>query len=208
MTLRDGFLAGQLAQSRAAFTNHCRYRPSHPNPARVYTCWQPGGQMNMTGSGLLVVGTMIVVIPIIVGVTFFFRHHRSEMASTQAAEAEFQRLRARFGDQLPLLDMRERRPITDVRASQASARLRSFHTVIFDTRGARRIVRITVPYWFGRLFGRGAGFRWLGQLTFLDDTEFDPEPIQLSLDQVERHGPGLMVDYRHSSGGQFIAWVE
>ena len=124
--------------------------------------------MNMTGSGLLVVGvgTMIVVIPIIVGVTFFFRHHSSEMASTQSAEAEFQRLRARFGDQLPLLDMRERRPITDVRASQAIARLRSFHTVIFDTRCARRIVRITVPYWFGRLFGRGAGFRWLGELTF------------------------------------------
>ena len=122
----------------------------------------------MTGSGLLVVGvgTMIVVIPIIVGVTFFFRHHRSEMASTQAAEAEFQRLRARFAGQLPLLDMRERRPIIDGRASQASARLRSFHTVIFDTRGARRIVRITVPYWFGRLFGRGAGFRWLGELTF------------------------------------------
>ena len=51
-------------------------------------------------------------------------------------------------------------------------------------------------------------FRWLGQLTFLDDTEFDPEPIQLSLAQVERHGPGLVVDYRHPSGGQFIAWVE
>ena len=69
-------------------------------------------------------------------------------------------------------------------------------------------MRITVPYRFARLFGRGAGFRWLGELTFLDDTEFDPESIQLSLAQVERHGPGLMVDYRHPSGGQFIAWVE
>src|SRR5712691_9471823 len=145
--------------SRPSVYQSCRYRPSYPKSARVYTCWQPGGQMNMTESGLLVVGTMIVVIPIIVGVTFFFRHHRSEMVSIQVAEAEFQRLRARFGDQLPLLDMRERRPITDVRASQASARLRSFHTVIFDTRGARRIVRITVPYWFGRLFGRGAAWR-------------------------------------------------
>jgi len=40
------------------------------NPDWVYTCWQPGSQMNMTGSGLLVagVGTMIVAIPIIVGV--------------------------------------------------------------------------------------------------------------------------------------------
>ena len=79
--------------------------------------------------------------------------------------------------------------------------------MIFDTRGGERLVRITVPYRFGRLFGRG-GFRWLGQLTFLDDTEFDPEPIQLSLDQVARRGPGLIVDYRHPNGGQFIAWVE
>ena len=38
--------------------------------------------------------------------------------------------------------------------------------------------------------------------------EFDPEPIQLMIEQVERHGPGLMVDYRHPSGGQFLAWVE
>ena len=79
--------------------------------------------------------------------------------------------------------------------------------MIFDTRAGARLVHITVPYRFGRLFGR-RDFRWLGQLTFLDDTEFDPEPIQLSLDQVARRGPGLIVDYRHPSGGQFIAWVE
>ena len=48
----------------------------------------------------------------------------------------------------------------------------------------------------------------LRQLTFLDDTEFDPEAIRLSLDRIERHGPGLIVDYRHSSGGQFIAWTQ
>jgi hypothetical protein len=104
--------------------------------------------------------------------------------------------------------MRERRPIAEVSASQTPARLHSFHTVIFDTRGDQRMVRITVPYRVGRLFGRSAGFRWLGELTFLDDTEFDPEPIQLALDQIERHGPGLIVDYRRPSGGQFIAWVD
>jgi hypothetical protein len=30
----------------------------------------------------------------------------------------------------------------------------------------------------------------------------------LLVDQIERHGPGLIADYRHPSGGQFIAWVE
>ena len=81
--------------------------------------------------------------------------------------------------------------------------------VIFDTCGGQRLVRITVPYWFGRLFARHSGeFRWLGEVTFLDDTEFDPEPIRLSLDRIQRHWPGLIVYYRHASGGQFITWVE
>ena len=93
--------------------------------------------------------------------------------------------------------------------SQGVAPLRTFRTVIFDTRGAQRIVRIAVPYWFARRFaGRDGEFRWLGQLTFLDDTEFDPEPIRLSLDQLERRGPGLVAQYQHPSGGQFISWVE
>jgi hypothetical protein len=64
-------------------------------------------------------------------------------------------------------------------------------------------------FWFARRFaGRNGEFRWLGQLTFLDDTEFDPEAIHLSLDQLERRGPGLIADYRHPNGGQFISWVD
>ena len=70
-------------------------------------------------------------------------------------------------------------------------------------------MHITVPYWFVRLFaGRNGEFKWLGQLTFLDDTEFDGEAIRLSLDQLEDQGPGLIIDYQHPSGGQFISCVE
>src|SRR5215831_17226403 len=110
------------------------------------------------------------------------RVRRCASLISERAEAEFQRLRTQFAGQKPLLDMAERRPSVDTGAQAAAAPLHAFHTMIFDTRGGERLVRITVPYRFGRLFGRG-GFRWLGQLTFLDDTEFDPEPIQLSLDQ-------------------------
>lgn len=139
---------------------------------------------------------------------FYFAHHHSEHASAQTAEVEFQRLRARFAGQSPLLDMRERLPFVNASAQPTGSPLHTFHAMIFDTRSGQRIVRIKVPYRFGRLLGRRGGFRWLGQLTFLDDTEFDPEPIQLSLDQIARRGPGLLVDYRHPSGGQFIAWME
>jgi hypothetical protein len=84
----------------------------------------------------------------------------------------------------------------------------SFHTVIFDTRGGERLVHISAPFWFVRAFARDGEFRWLGELTFLDDTEFDPEAIRLSLNVVQQHGPGLVVDYRHPNGAQFMAWVD
>ena len=116
-------------------------------------------------------------------VCFYFAHHHSEYVSAQTAEAEFQRLRTRFAGQSPLLDMQERRAHIHARWQQTGATPHTFNAMIFDTRGGQRIVRITVPYGLGRLFGRRDGFRWLGQLTFLDDTEFDPEPIQLSLHQ-------------------------
>jgi hypothetical protein len=141
---------------------------------------------------------------------WFLRHHRdAQSASASVASAEFQQLRARFAGEAPLLDMRLRTIATDVEMPRAARPLHAFHTVVFDTRGGQRLVRMTVPYWFGRRFARHDGqFVWLGELTFLDDTEFDPERIQLSLDRIERRGPGLLVDYQHPGGGQFIAWVD
>jgi hypothetical protein len=139
---------------------------------------------------------------------FYFLHHQSRSASAQVADAKFRELRSRFATQQPLLDMVTRGPFPEI-GSRNTGTLHSFHTVIFDTRGEQRLVHMTVPYWFVKMFPRSAGrFEWLGQLTFLDDTEFDPEAIRLTLAQIERHGPGLLVDFRHPSGGQFMAWTE
>lgn len=155
-------------------------------------------------------GAVIAALAVIgMGFWFFLRHRQTVAVSAQLAEIEFSQLRARFSNQQPLLDMSRREASAMPGVSQGVAPLRSFHTVIFDTRGGQRIVRIAVPYWFARRFaGRDGEFKWLGQLTFLDDTEFDPEAIRLSLDQLERRGPGLVAYHQHPSGGQFISWVE
>jgi hypothetical protein len=146
-------------------------------------------------------------VGVIVG--FVMTHRTSIAMTTDRADAEFSRLRARFVDDQPLVDMSRREGSGVARAPAGTTPLTSFHTVIFDTRGGHRLVRIDVPYWFARRFaGREGEFTWLGQLTFLDDTEFDPEAIRLSIDEIEQRGPGLIADYRHVSGGQFISWVE
>jgi len=156
-----------------------------------------------------VVGVVAVAAIVGAGVWFVVSHRTSVAASVQQADVEFSSLRARFADQQPLLDMSHREAAEPPTGSRRSLPLRTFHTVIFDTRGGQRLVRIDVPYWFARRFaGRDREFVWLGQLTFLDDTEFDSEPIRLSLDQVDRRGPGLVAYCGHQGGGRFISWVD
>jgi len=144
------------------------------------------------------------------GVAIYFeRHHQSRRMSPDAAGTELDRIRTRFAGQPPLVDMASRESARLHGTAPPAAPIHTFHTLIFDTRGGARLVHMTAPTAFARLFAHRDGwFRWLGELTFLDDTEFDPEPIHLSFDEVRRRGPGLLVDFRHPGGGQFIAWTE
>jgi hypothetical protein len=163
-----------------------------------------------TVTRFVLVGGAVAALTAAIVMGSFVVSHRTSIATTpEFADVEFSRLRARFVNQQPLLDMSRREAHAVTTRTAGAPPLRSFHTVIFDTRGGQRLVRIDVPYWFARRFaGRAGEFKWLGQLTFLDDTEFDPEAIHLSIDQLERRGPGLIADYRHPNGGQFISWVE
>jgi len=160
---------------------------------------------------VIAVGVCVTLLAGCAGLVLLVQYRDSEAASAERAEAEFARLRARFAGQRPLLDMGARRVVErpDAHRVGSAASIHSFHTVIFDTRGGSRLVRVTAPCALARMFAHRDGrFRWLGELTFLDDTEFDPEPMQLSFTEIREHGPGLIVDYRHAGGGQFIAWVE
>ena len=163
-----------------------------------------------SGARGIAVGVGVAVLALVAAGAWFVASHRHSVpASTERAESEFAQLRTRFSGQQALLDMDRRVPREEGDRSRAAAPLHTFHTLIFDTRGGQRLVRITVPYWFGRLFaGKSGEYQWLGQLTFLDDTEFDPESIRLPLNALQRRGPGLVADYRHATGGQFIAWVD
>src|SRR5262245_30043882 len=103
------------------------------------------------------------VFSVIGAAAWFFVSHRTATAtSPQLAEIEFLQLRARFSSEQPLVNMVQREP-SDLRSPSNGLRpLRSFHTVIFDTRGGQRLVRIAVPYWFARRFaGRDHEFVWL-----------------------------------------------
>jgi hypothetical protein len=117
------------------------------------------------GLSVLTGAVMIALAAVGMGFWFFISHHESSLVSKQSAEAEFSQLRSRFSSQPALIDMSFREPADTSSMGQSVVSLHTFHTVIFDTRGSQRIVHITVPFWFARLFaGRDGEFKWLGQL--------------------------------------------
>jgi len=142
---------------------------------------------------------------------FVFQHHESEAVSSAAADAEFTRRRQAFGGQAPLAEIRDganplvHRPAAAADATGDPATL-VLHVVVFDARSGK-IVRITLPWRAVRLMHPN-GFTYLGELTFLEDTEFDGDRVLLTLDDLERPRPTLIVDHRHGDGGQFLAWVQ
>src|SRR5437867_604567 len=139
--------------------------------------------MRRAVKSILVAVGGVAVLAACAGVVFVMRHHDSRAASAEAADAEFLAVRGLFAGQRPLLDM-ERRRVREQASVVTVPRLHAFHTVVFDMRGGERLVHITAPYWLARAFARHDGeFRWLGELTFFDDTEFDAESIRLSLRQ-------------------------
>lgn len=152
------------------------------------------------GAGLICMGA---------GGLIYSRHRESTPMSAAAAEVAINSARAPFVGQQPMLDMEARTERADSTNRPSAPAISKYHAVIFDSRAGGRLVRINVPWWFGKRFFAPAGeFKFLRNLTMLDNTEFDSETIRLPLRYIEWRGPGLVVDYRLPSGGQFLAWVD
>src|SRR5262245_12100598 len=82
------------------------------------------------------------VFSVIGAAAWFVVSHRTATAtSAQLADIVFLQLRARFSREQPLVDMVERKPSDPRSPSDRQLPLRSFHTVVFDTRGGQRLVR-------------------------------------------------------------------
>ena len=111
----------------------------------------------------------------------------------QQAFAEMDRVRATFGGQAPCLD---RQP-----ASSPSARAltppRTVHMLAWE-REDDRLVRVATPYWALRI----GAFK-------LNAARLIVPPLEhvLPLD-LERCGPGLLVDRRTADGGRVVAWTD
>lgn len=152
-------------------------------------------------------GLVAIVVTSFLG--FLTTHRSSRAVSRKAADREIEQLRSRLTSEI-----RRGAPEANLAGATVAAPrvspgpVHAIHTVIFDTRGGDRLVRTDAPLWWVRATTRRGVIRWLGQLTFFDDTEFDGDPVDLSLHRIGEQGPALLADVHHADGGWLVSWSE
>jgi hypothetical protein len=144
------------------------------------------------------------VIALVGGSAYFVaRHVRAQFVSTGTADAQFASTRDRFAGQMALIELgKDDDPIVHRPAEQAHAAPIEVVRVMVYSPDSGKLVNVALPVWLLRLApGK--------QFSFRDhDMDFDSRRLQLTIDDIERHGPGLILDQNNRHGARVLIWAE
>ncbi|HEV8348246.1 MAG TPA: hypothetical protein VGQ16_16840 [Vicinamibacterales bacterium] len=158
-------------------------------------------------AAVIIVG--ILAVAAVGGAAFFiYRHVNTTFTPQENAEIEFTQSRARFAGQPPLIELRhDDQPIIHrelLRDVTSKRKLDALRVLAYDQH-ARKLVRVSIPFWLLRMAPSK-------NLSFLNDNginvDIDSERVRLTLDDLERRGPGLLIDSRDRHGSQVLVWTE
>jgi hypothetical protein len=134
------------------------------------------------------------------GIVFYARHVHTASIAEQAARDEFDRTLARFAGQTPLVEIQGERNIVLHRTPDAPRRpIAALRVLVYDAREGRR-VSVDVPAWLLQFTSLGGRFR-IASLDALSSQ-------RVTLEDLERHGPGLILDAREPDGARVLVWTE
>jgi hypothetical protein len=157
--------------------------------------------------GAIVVGAGLILALVGGSAYFVARHVGSQFVSTDAADAQFASARDRFAGQTALIELRkDADPIVHRQAEDAHAAPIQIVRVMAYSPDSRKLVNVSLPMWLLRM-APGSGFsRLSGNLD--DKVDFGSREVHLTLEDIERRGPGLILDETDRRGVKVLVWAE
>jgi hypothetical protein len=137
------------------------------------------------------------------GYYFFRQHFDTKVTSPANAAVEFEQVKAQFTGQKPLIELDERgrflRANPDRPGRSDTRRPDQLFVLAFDPDDAR-IVKVTIPFWLLRLKPRGT-------IDF-NGGQVELEDLKLTVEDLERFGPTLIVDHKSPRGERVLVWSQ
>ena len=154
-------------------------------------------------AGIAIVFAFLAIGAIIVGVSWM-REHIDIVDSTEVeATRAFDEIHAKFPGQRPLLELRDGTPhYVEERASHetSTAPITTMHVVAWDE-DERQLAKVDVPWWVLRL--KSGTISFSSYASGLDDAS-----VKLRPEDIERHGPGILLDFTKPGEGRVLIWTE
>ena len=156
-------------------------------------------------AAVIIVG--VLAVSAVGGTAYFIYHHvHTQFTPTENADRQFAEARARFAGQRPLIEIRkDDEPIVNrdvIPKTMPAAKLETLRVLAYDTR-ANKLVNVSIPMWLLRMAPSN-------KFSFMKDNgiDFDSDRVHLTMEDVDRRGPGLLLDQADRRGSQVLVWTE
>jgi hypothetical protein len=170
---------------------------SEEQPPRKKTKWIP-----------IVLGVLVLLAFIAIGAMYatvaWFRQNINVIDSAEAtAMQELDAVRARFPGQQPLIQLVDGKPqlMSDAGDRPASTTtLTTLHVMAFDI-DEGKLFTLSLPFWLLRMKSGPIELSAYEQ-------GWDDRGLSFRVEEIEKHGPGIIVDATRPGEGRFVVWAE
>jgi hypothetical protein len=153
-------------------------------------------------ASLGVMAVLAVAFAALAGTSAYFvlRHLEKRQGSERDAAQAMDAVRTRFGSRPPLVelvdptrgDIRIDRPV-----DSSPTRVDTIHVINWKS-DTRELSRAEMPLWLLRF----------SSVNVLSQLGVAPQKFRLTVDDVERYGPGVLVDYGTVATTRILVWVD
>ena len=139
------------------------------------------------------------------GAYYFATHIKTSEASPAVAERSFEEAKRVFADQKPLLELDDEGKVARTntlnrpRLANAAAP-EAIHVLAYDP-DEGRVIRVKIPFWLLRLNSDS-------NITFNDNDKISLEELKITVEDLERMGPSLLVDHKSPRGDRVLVWSQ
>lgn len=155
----------------------------------------------------IVIFVVILGLGLVGGCVYMVKRQVSvQTLSRTEGGAEFERLRRQLAGQRPFIEL----PAEDSNAApivhhelstQPRGRVNTLHVRVWVP-DDRKLIRLDVPFWMLRLMGNKPINIQTG------DGAFDGLRLKVTPEEIERRGPGLVLDHGRPKGDRVLVWTE
>ena len=152
--------------------------------------------------GIVVCGILGVIAMAAAGLWFVKSHVDIRSTTVAAATEDFQAIRQRYASMKPLIELDERGHFLRANADRPAGtqRPQTLHVMAFDPDDGK-VVRMELPFWILRLKSGGARFD-------IGRSNVDLARMRITVEDLERYGPILILDQKDTDGSRVLVWSQ